>query len=362
MRAALLRAFEKPFVVEDIEFLDPAPDRVLVRTHATPFCSTDCLSQAGQLGKVPPTILGHSSVGEIVELGSAVTGFSVGQRVIVPGTPECGRCFYCGAGRPDQCSELFDIAGIYPHVANGRGGEPISAAGNVGGYSELMNISRNQIFHVPTDLPSEVLSLLGCGVTTGFGMVFNVARVRPGEVVAVVGCGHLGLWSIQAARLAGASRIVAVEPRPGRRAVAAEVGATDVVDPHTEDAVEIVKDLTEGRGADHVIEASGAPDAQRLALLLSRRAGTVVYSGLTAAGTEVTLPQIPLTVQSRSVLSTQNGNVHMRRDLPRCVDLLERGLLDAAPIITARYQLDDINDALAASRSLEDLCGVIVLS
>ena len=358
MRAALLRGFEQPLTVEEVELLDLAPTRVLVRTKATPFCSTDVTSFHGRLGKVPPTILGHASTGEVVEVGSMVRGIEVGQRVVVPGTPECGRCFYCGIGRPDQCAELFDIGGVYPDVARTADGLVVNAAGCVGGYAEIMNVSENQVFPVETDLPWEVLSLLGCGVTTGVGAVLNVARVCPDEVVAVVGAGHLGLWAIQAARLAGAREVIAVEPKEERRRVAESAGATRAVDP--EDALEAVRDVTRGRGADKVIEAAGPPAAQRLALEISRRAGTVVLSGLKDVAGEVTLPQIPLAVQSRQVLSTQNGNVRMRRDLPAYIRLLERGALDPKPVVTATYRLDDVNTALERSERREDLSGVFV--
>jgi len=358
MRAALLRGFERPFTVEDVELLDLAPTRVLVRTKATPFCSTDVTNFHGRLGKVPPTILGHAATGEVVEVGDLVRGIEVGQRVVVPGTPECGRCFYCGIGRPDQCSELFDLGGVYPDVATTSDGLVVNAAGCVGGYAELMNVSQNQVFGVETDLPWEVLSLLGCGITTGVGAVLNVARVQPDEVVAVVGAGHLGLWAVQAARLAGAREVVAVDPTEERRGVAMKVGATQAVTP--EDALAAVRGVTEGRGADKVIEAAGPPSAQRLALEISRRAGTVVLSGLKDAAGEVTFAQIPLAVQSRQILSTQNGNVRMRRDLPAYIRLLERGALDPTPIITSTYRLDDINTALERSEQLEDLSGVLV--
>ncbi|MFT4468871.1 zinc-binding dehydrogenase [Arthrobacter sulfonylureivorans] len=360
MRAAVLREFNIPITVEDVDLLDLDPHRVLVQTKASPFCSTDVTSFHGNLGKVPPTILGHASTGEVIEVGTQVEGIRPGQRVIIPGTPECGNCYYCGIGRPDQCSELFDIGGIYPDIARTAEGLPVSAAGCVGGYAEIMNVSKNQVFPVETDLPYDVLSLLGCGITTGVGAVFNVAKVQPGDSVAVVGCGHLGLWVVQAARLAGAGRIIALEPHAGRRSLAGELGATDLVDPSVQDAADAVKSLTAGRGADIVIEAAGSPDAQRLALEVSRRAGTVVFSGLDQAGAEVKLPQIPLAVQSRQLLSTQNGNVRMRRDLPRYICLLERGMLDAKPIITSRYSLDDINLALKKSENLDDLSGIFV--
>jgi Zn-dependent alcohol dehydrogenase len=362
MRAALLDAFREPFVVEDIDYLDPAPGRVLVRTGASPFCSTDCVNWRGELGKIPPTILGHASMGEVIEVGAAVSHIRVGQRVIVPGTSECGVCFYCSIGRPDQCSETFDREGIWPHVANRSDGQPVSAAGNVGGYAEVMNVTANQVFPVETDLPDEWLSLLGCGITTGLGAVFNVAKVQAGSSIAVVGLGHLGQWMVQAAKLAAARRIIAVDPIAERRELAGTLGATDLVDPATEDAIAQVRHLTEGRGADFVLEAATLASAQTEAILMSRRAGTVVLTSVERADATVTVPQVAIAVQSRAILSAQNGNVRMRQDLPRFIRMLEDGWITAEPIVTRRYSLDEINDALHASAEKRDLSGVIVPS
>jgi S-(hydroxymethyl)glutathione dehydrogenase/alcohol dehydrogenase len=362
MRAALLDAVKEPFVVEDIDYLDPAPGRVLVRTGASPFCSTDCVNWRGELFKVPPTILGHASMGDVVEVGADVAHVRVGQRAIVPGTSECGVCFYCSIGRPDQCSETFDRGGIWPHVANRKNGQPVSAAGNVGGYAEVMNVTASQVFPVETDLPDEWLSLLGCGITTGLGSVFNVARVQPGTSVAIVGLGHLGQWMVQAAKLASARRIIAVDPIAERRELAGTLGATDLVDPAAEDPIAQVQALTEGRGADYVLEAATLASAQTQAILMSRRAGTVVLTSVERGDATVTVPQVAISVQSRAILSAQNGNVRMRHDLPRFIRMLEDGLITPEPIITRRYTLDEINDALHASAEKRDLSGVIVPS
>jgi len=362
MRAALLAEFNEPFVVEDIDYLDPAPGRVLLRTGASPFCSTDIVNWRGELGKIPPTILGHASMGEVLEVGAGVTHIRPGQRAIVPGTSECGVCWYCSAGRPDQCSETFDRGGIWPHVANRRDGHPVSAAGNVGGYAETMNVTASQVFPVESDLPDEWLSLLGCGITTGLGAVFNVAKVAAGSSVAVVGLGHLGQWMVQAAKLARARTIIAVDPIAWRREVAGTLGATHLVDPGVEDGVEQVRRLTEGRGADYVLEAATRASAQTDAILSSRRAGTVVLTSVETADATVTVPQVAIAVQSRAILSAQNGNCRMRHDLPRFIRMMEDGWVTPEPIITTRYPLDAINDALRASIEKRDLSGVIVPS
>ena len=360
MKAALLVEFNEPFAVEDIDYHDPGPGRVLLRTGASPFCSTDVVNWRGQLGKIPPTILGHASMGEVLEVGAAVEHVRVGDRAIVPGTSECGVCFYCSAGQPWQCSETFDRAGIWPHVADRSNGEPVSAAGNVGGYAEVMNVTGNQVFPVETDLPDEWLSLLGCGITTGLGSVFNVAQVQAGSTVAVVGLGHLGQWMVQAARVASARTIVAVDPIAGRRELAGTLGATVLVDPGADDPVEAVKKLTGGRGADYVLEAATVPEAQSQAVAMSRRGGTIVVTSIATADSTVTLPQVIVAAQSRRILSAQNGNCRMRHDLPRFIRMMEDGWVTPEPIITRRYRLDEIDDALTASAEKRDLSGVIV--
>jgi len=368
MRAAVLRRFNEPFSIDEVTFLEPAQGRVLVRTGASPFCSTDVTNWRGELGKVPPTILGHASMGVVEAVGPGVTRVKVGDRVIAPGTPECGVCFYCGIGRPDQCSELFDRPGVsatsdgYLHVADGPDGEPITAAGKVGGYAEFMNMSETQLFPIESDLPDDYLSMMGCGITTGLGAVINVAEVKAGESVVVVGLGHLGQWVVQAARLVGATTIIGIDPVASRRELAGSLGATHVVDPASEDALSVVRSLTGGRGADQVFETAGPQDAVPEALSYGRRAGTVSFMGVKRGGSTVTVPQAAISVEGRRILGVQNGNVHFRRDLPRYARLIEQGKLQAEPIITTRYPLDGIDAALAASRDLTDVCGIIVPS
>jgi S-(hydroxymethyl)glutathione dehydrogenase/alcohol dehydrogenase len=359
-KAGVLRAIGKPFSIETVDILDLDPKRVLVRTHASPFCSTDVKNWKGQLYKIPPTILGHASIGEVVEVGAEVDGVRVGQRVVVPGTPECGRCYYCSIGEPWQCGELFDLGGIYPDIARGDDGALISCAGCVGGYAEYMSISGNQVFPIESDLPSELLSMLGCGITTGVGSVFNIAKVQPGESVAIVGAGHVGLWIVQALRLAGAGTVIVVEPNAARRELAGTLGADHLLDPTVDDTLVRVRELTGGRGADVAFEAAGPAASQELAVRAVRRGGRTVLSGFEIGGAELVLPQVETALQSRRILSSQNGQVHMRSDLQRYAGMLERGLLDGAPILTNTYPLEQLDLARERSGSYTDVCGVIV--
>ena len=357
MRAALLVEYGRPLEVEDVTPTPPSDDEVVVRMGASAFCFTDCMNQRGTRGlyRRLPTILGHAAVGVVARTGANVAHVREGDRVVVPGTPECGACYWCRRGRPDQCEHLL----LAPTaVATRAGGEPVTCT--LGTYAEEIKVRGSWVFGLESSLPDETLSLLGCGITTGLGAVFNVADVQPGDSVAVVGCGHLGLWMVQAARIAQAGQIVAVEPLATRLAVAERLGATDLVNPAHGDPVEQVRELTEGRGVDIALEASGAPEAMEQAFLMTRRAGTAVVTGVQSQKATITLPQTEVSIRGRALLSCQNGQVHMRRDVPRYVALLEEGAVDAEPIITGRYALEDINDALEASATRRDLTGVIV--
>src|SRR5690606_2868724 len=302
-RAAVLTEFDSPFTIGPVELHEPGPGQLVVRTSAAPFCSTDWMGWRGMRRKRPPVILGHTAIGRVEALGPSLGGadeLEIGDRVIVSGTPHCGECFYCGIGRPDQCSALLDNTD--PIVASLADGREVGAAGRVGAYAERMLVERIQVHRLPESLPDATASLLGCGITTALGSVYTIAEVQPGESVAVVGLGHIGLWAVQGAKLAGAERIIAIDGHPRRRGLARELGATHCVDAAATDAVEAVRSLTGGRGADVVIEAAGPELATRQAVLMARRAGTIVLTGVAHSQTEVMLPQLQLTVQGKRLV------------------------------------------------------------
>lgn len=359
MRAAVMTGPGR-LEVQEVELLPLAPGRIRVRTGATPFCATDVMNADGVFGKEPPTILGHASMGVVEELGPDVTGVRVGDRVVVHGTAECGRCFYCVRGRTDQCSVIFDRPDGPPPVARLADGSIATAAGNVGGYAELMSVDARQVVALDSTLSDVELGLLGCGVTTGLGSVFNVAAVVPGSDVAVVGCGQLGLWMIQAARLAGAGQIIALDPDAGRRDRAVKAGATAVLDPDAADPVEQVRALTGGYGVSYALEAAGPALAQRQAVLMTHRGGTAVLTGCEPLGAELSLPQVPAALHGRTVVSSQNGRVRMHHDIPRYVRMLEDGRLDASLVVSAEFALDQVEEAMEAARTHRTVIGVIV--
>jgi S-(hydroxymethyl)glutathione dehydrogenase / alcohol dehydrogenase len=358
-RAAILEELERPLVIEEVELRAPGDREVVVRIGAVDVCITDALSALGDVAAAPPTILGHAAAGVVEDVGAQVERVRVGDRVVVAGTPECGECFWCVRDRPDQCAEM--LGGIFPPrtIATRADGSPVAADGGVGTYCERTNVREIGVVAVESDLPDEVLCLLGCGVTTGLGAMFNIARVEPGASVAVVGCGHLGLWMIQAARVAGAAQIIAVEPHASRLALAGELGATDLVNPADGDPVASVRALTGGRGADYGFEAAGPPAAMEQAFLMTRPAGTVVVTGWERPDSTVTFSAVELAILGRTIHSCQYGGARIRRDIPRFARLLEAGQVDAAPIVSRRFALDEVNEALEAALARSVLTGVI---
>jgi S-(hydroxymethyl)glutathione dehydrogenase/alcohol dehydrogenase len=213
---------------------------------------------------------------------------------------------------------------------------------------------------VRSDLPDDQLALLGCGVTTGICAVLRTARVEPGDTVAVLGCG--GVWQavVQGAKLAGAARIIAVDPVAWKRDVALALGATDALDPSTVDVHEAVLASTGGRGVDHAFEAAGLPAVTQQALALARRGGAVIMLGMPAFDAVLQIPALPLFAEGKRVLAGKYGDGQVRRDVQRLIDLAEAGRIDLAAMVTRRVGLADVNEALRAMTAGEVIRSVIV--
>jgi len=356
--AAVTRKRGEPYSVEPLEILPPGPRDVIVRTGAASYCITDNLNNGGKLGKQDNTVFGHSAVGMVEEVGSQVTSVKVGDRVACGGTPECGVCHNCARARPDQCERLFEFA--LPLGTAEDGTEILTCP--VGGYAELMRIPEFWAFPIETELPDESLCMLGCGITSALGAIFNVAEVNPGATVAILGAGQLGLWMTQGAKVAGAERVIVVEPRADRREIAAQLGATDLVDPDDGDPVELVKELTAGRGADFSFEAAGSVAAMEQAVRMTLNTGIVVPTGVETLTSDVTISALEFAIRGRDIRNCQNGRCRYRRDLPRFIGLIEDGHLDPAPILSGTYPLAQINDVAAMSTAAEVLTAAIVPS
>lgn len=340
MRAALFTEPGGSMVVEEVTPRPPGPRDVVVRLRAAGLCHTDVFVASGGT-PCPPAILGHEGAGVVEWVGAEVDDFRVGDRVVGLTIPRCGACEYCRRGETYMCATAALYGGPRADRADGT---PLVTKNMLGTFAETMTVDAGSILRVDSELPDDQLALVGCAVTTGYGAVFNTAAVRPGSTVLVVGCGGVGQAVIQASRLAGAARIVAVDPVAGKRELSARAGATDTYDPAGASLRDIV-DAAGLAGVDYVFDTVGKPATLYGSYLAARRGGTVVVIGVAEAGSEVRLPAT-LVADAKRVLGCVFGGADVDRDLPRIVDLAERGRLDIASMVTNTITLDEIDTAI----------------
>lgn len=358
VRAAVFEAVDAPLSVELVRPTAPGPRDVVVEVGATGVCHSDLAVLTGRRPWSVPAVLGHESAGRVVEVGAEVTQVRVGDRVVTSFIPACGRCFWCRHEQSNLCETAATVA--QTERAELRDGRRTTAFLGIGGFAEQTTVDEASVVAVSTDLPDEQLALLGCAVTTGVCAVFETARVRPGDTVAVVGCGGVGQSVVQGAAIAGAARIVAVDPVGLKRQVALGLGATDVVDPTTEDVADVLLGLTRGVGVDHVFEATGDVGVTREAFGYARRGGALIMLGMPAFDAELALPANPFFAQGKRVVASKYGDAQVRRDFPRMIALAEAGRLDLAAMVSRRVGLDEIDDAFRAMRDGEVIRSVLV--
>jgi S-(hydroxymethyl)glutathione dehydrogenase/alcohol dehydrogenase len=229
----------------------------------------------------------------------------------------------------------------------------------LGTFAELMTVAQMSVVKVESDLPDEQLALIGCGVTTGVGAALNTARVEPGSSVAVIGCGGVGQAVIQGARIAGAARIIAVDPVALKRDAALQNGATDVIDPSDADPVEAVRALTGGRGADYAFEVIGNPAIVRQTVDCTRPGGTVVMVGVPRLDSEVSIPAMTV-LEEKKIFGCVYGSAQVRRDFPRLIGLIEAGKLDVGAMVSRTMHLHEVNEAIRAMQDGEVIRSVLV--
>lgn len=358
MRAAVARGSGAPIEIEEVELDPPHWGEVVVRVEVTAVCRTDQLFMDDPVSPDRRLIPGHSACGIVEQVGPGVTKTQVGDRVVVAGTMECGKCYPCQHGSPSQCERLWIEVPTPPVVGRTSSGVAVAGFGGAGTFAEYMKYREHCFAVVDSTLDARQLALLGCGGLSGVGAVWEVGRLKAGDSVAVVGCGHLGLWMIQAAKAAGASRIIAVDPLQERRAFATMVGATDVVAP--EDADEVVKGVTAGRGADLALEATEAGGDEQ-AFALCRNGGTVVATSMVAPLDSAMshFPTNAVSMFGRVIVGSQSGGGFLNRDVQRVASAIEAGLLDVDIMLSRAYTLDEAGEAMRAAVNRELITGVI---
>jgi S-(hydroxymethyl)glutathione dehydrogenase/alcohol dehydrogenase len=329
-----------------------------VQIDASGVCHSDLTVQNGGVPMPVPLILGHEGSGTVLEVGAEVTRVHKGDRVIASFIPACGDCWYCLHHQSNLCEQSGGMM-IAPRGTRSDGSNVFGMTG-LGTFSDVMTSHEASLVKVETDLPSEQLALIGCGVTTGVGAALMTAKIEPGSTVAVIGCGGVGQSVIQGARIAGASRIFAVDPVELKRKTAEQLGATDLVDPAQGDPVEQVKAATGGRGADYAFEVIGLSSTILQAYNTARRGGTVIVVGMPRIEDTVTFSAMQLFYDEKKLLGCLYGSAQVRRDFPKLVDLVETGRLDIESMVSRRIALDEVNDAFRAMEAGEVIRSVIV--
>src|SRR5690349_15061744 len=357
MRAAMFTETGADLTIEDVEPAPPGPRDVVVELGASGVCHSDLSLKNGYVGIMPGTVLGHEGAGKVVEVGSEVTKVQPGDRIVASFIPACGECWFCLHDQSHLCDNEFNVMMA---MRGGReDGSQYMAMTGLGTFAEAMTCNDSSIVKIQSDLPDEQLALIGCGVTTGVGAALNTAQVHPGATVAVIGCGGVGQAVIQGARIAGASRIIAVDPVELKRKTAEQAGATDFVDPNEGDPVAQVQQLTSGRGVDYAFEVIGLPETTLQAFNMIRKGGTAVMVGMTRAEATVTLSTFDLFFNEKTLKGCKYGSGQVRRDFQRFADLIETGRLDTGSMVSRTIKLDEVNEAFRAMEAGEVIRSVI---
>ena len=343
----------QPLVVEEIELDPPKDGEVLVKLVATGVCHSDVHYYTGDsiLPSGRPTILGHEGAGIVEQVGKGVSSVAPGDHVILSFLPACGRCKWCHMGEPTLCDFGALIVGGKMLDGTYRHHRAIDNFLFVSTYGEYTVTMETSIVKVPNHLPLERLCLLGCGFTTGFGAITNAAHIRPGESVTIVGCGGLGLSAVQGAAASDAGKIIAVDIHEEKLEMAKKFGATHtVLNRHdVKKVIEEIRAITWGEGTDYSFEFVGteaSQETQAIAFKAARKMGTVFLVG--AGVQKLKKKSLPISsdeliIYRKKVQGVLYGDTKFRVDIPRYVDLYERGKIDLDGLVTSEFALDDIN-------------------
>ncbi|MCB1000422.1 MAG: NDMA-dependent alcohol dehydrogenase [Acidimicrobiales bacterium] len=378
-RAAVLWGTDQPWQIEEITIDPPRAGEVLVEWKVAGLCHSDehmvtgdmvppaeALAMMG-LDSIFPIIGGHEGAGVVVEVGPGVTTVKPGDHVSASFVPSCGRCRYCSTGRQNLCDNGSGTLGggmitdgTHRHFV--KGDQPVGLLAKLGTFSNHACVSENSLIKVDDDLPLESVALVSCGVATGWGSATNRAAVTPGDTVVVVGIGGIGINAVQGAKMAGAKRVIAIDPLEFKREKAMEFGAT-----HTfasmEEAVAPLTEMTWGQMADKVIMTPGVMygDLMELGLAMTGKGGTCVVTAVAPmTQNQAAVNLFQLAMWNKEIKGTIFGSLNPRADIPRLLNMYRDGTLKLDELISRRYTLDDINVGYQAMRDGENIRGIVV--
>jgi S-(hydroxymethyl)glutathione dehydrogenase/alcohol dehydrogenase len=340
VRAAVLPAVGAPLEIAEIDLSDPGPGQVRIRLAAAGVCHSDLSLSNGTMRVPVPAVLGHEGAGTVVAVGEGVTHVSPGAPVILNWAPSCGTCHACTLGEVWLCANALNgAADVYAHRSSD--GSDLHPGLNVAAFAEETVVSASCVLPLPEGIPLTDAALLGCAVLTGYGAIHHSARVREGETVAVFGVGGVGLSTLQSARIAGATTIVAVDVSPEKEELARAAGATDYV-VASENTAREIRALTGKQGVDVAVECVGRAVTIRTAWESTRRGGRTTVVGIGGKDQQVTFNALELFHWGRTLSGCVYGNSDPAKDLPVLAEHVRAGRLDLGALVTERIALEGI--------------------
>jgi S-(hydroxymethyl)mycothiol dehydrogenase len=357
VRGVIAREKGAPVSVETVIVPDPGPGEALVRVQACGVCHTDLHYREGGINDDFPFLLGHEAAGIVEEVGEGVTDVEPGDFVILNWRAVCGQCRACLRGRPWYCFATHNAT----QKMTLADGTELSPALGIGAFADKTLVAAGQCTKVDPAASAAAAGLLGCGVMAGLGAAINTGAVTRGDSVAVIGCGGVGNAAIAGARLAGASKIIAVDVDDRKLGWASRFGATDTINSTTTDPVEKIRELTGGNGADVVVEAVGRPETYEQAFYARDLAGTVVLVGVPTPDMRIDLPLLDVFGRGGALKSSWYGDCLPSRDFPILIDLYRQGRLDLDGFVSETIGLNDVEAAFDKMHRGEVLRSVVEL-
>ncbi|RKS75702.1 S-(hydroxymethyl)mycothiol dehydrogenase [Motilibacter peucedani] len=357
VRGVVARSKGAPVGIETVVVPAPGPGEARVRVQACGVCHTDLHYKLGAINDDFPFLLGHEAAGVVESVGPDVTEVAVGDYVVLNWRAVCGQCRACRRGRPQYCFATHNAT----QKMTLEDGTELSAALGIGAFAELTLVAAGQCTKVDTAAPPTVAGLLGCGVMAGLGAAINTGGVGRGDSVAVIGCGGVGDAAVAGAYLAGARAVIAVDVDDRKLEWARGFGATHTVNSRTHDPVEAIRSLTDGHGADVVIDAVGSPETWKQAFYARDLAGTVVLVGVPDPEATLEVPLIDVFGRGGSLKSSWYGDCLPSRDFPVLLDLFLQGRLPLDRFVSEEIGLDDVEAAFDRMHAGEVLRSVVVL-
>ena len=346
-----------PVELTDVVVPDPGPGEAVVAVSACGVCHTDLHYREGGIGNEFPYLLGHEAAGVVESVGDRVTDVAPGDYVILNWRAVCGQCRSCRRGRPQYCFDTHNAS----QAMTLSDGTPLSPALGIGAFADKTLVHAGQCTKVDPAAPATAAGLLGCGVMAGLGAAINTGGVSRGDTVAVIGCGGVGAAAVAGSYLAGARRIIAVDIDPRKLEKATELGATHTVHAREQDVVAAVKELTDGFGADVVIDAVGRPETWEQAFYARDLAGTAVLVGVPTPDMTIELPLAHVFGRGGSLKSSWYGDCLPDRDFPMLIDLYLQGRLPLDAFVSETIGIGDVEAAFEKMHAGDVLRSVVVL-